>query len=228
VDLTASTVTGMTSVPTVTDNLYAQGTIAAEVLGISYAPTTTSGAANGELDFGGVDTTKITGEVTYTPITSTSPASNYWGIDQSVEYGSTSILASTSGIVDTGTTLLLLATSAFKAYEQATGGVLDSTTGLLVVTEAQYEALQPLVFTIAGTTFSLSPNAQIWPRSQNTTLGGSADKIYLVVADLGSDVGQGLDFINGFAFLQRFYSVFDTTNTRVGLAETSFTDAETN
>ena len=34
--------------------------------------------------------------------------------------------------------------------------------------------------------------------------------------------------IDGFAFLQRFYSVFDTGNSQVGLATTAFTDAETN
>ena len=44
------------------------------------------------------------------PATSTSPASNYWGIDQSLTYGSTSIMDTTAGIVDTGTTLILLPT----------------------------------------------------------------------------------------------------------------------
>lgn len=35
-------------------------------------------------------------------------------------------------------------------------------------------------------------------------------------------------FADGFAFLQRFYSVYDTGNNQVGLATTPFTDAETN
>jgi saccharopepsin len=64
----------------------------------------------GELTFGGVDNSKITTAVAYVPITKSSPASEYWGIDQSVTYGSTSILTG-SGIVDTGTTLVLLSTS---------------------------------------------------------------------------------------------------------------------
>lgn len=34
--------------------------------------------------------------------------------------------------------------------------------------------------------------------------------------------------LDGFAFLQRFYSVFDTGNAQVGLATTAFTDATTN
>jgi hypothetical protein len=37
------------------------------------------------------------------PITTTYPANQYWGIDQSVRYGaSTNILDTTAGIVDTG------------------------------------------------------------------------------------------------------------------------------
>ena len=190
--------------------------------------------------------------MTFTPITSTQPASLYWGIDQQVSYGSdTTLLSGNPGIVDTGTTLLLLATDAFQAYQSATGATMDSATGLLTVTQAQFDALQSLFFTIGGTTFELTANAQIWPRAQNAAIGGEDGKIYLVAADLGTSSGQGLDFISkwqhverrgdskvwmlmglffvdGFVFLQRFYSVYDTGNSQVGLATTQFTDAETN
>jgi hypothetical protein len=37
------------------------------------------------------------------------PASDYWGIDQSISYGSTPILSTTAGIFDSGTTLILIA-----------------------------------------------------------------------------------------------------------------------
>lgn len=60
VDLTSGTVGNNEPVPTVTDNLFSQGTISVESIGISYEPTTTSseGTMNGELTFGGVDTSK--------------------------------------------------------------------------------------------------------------------------------------------------------------------------
>lgn len=45
---------------------------------------------------------RTTGDVNYVPITSTSPARNYWGIDQSIAYNEATILESTAGIVDTG------------------------------------------------------------------------------------------------------------------------------
>lgn len=115
------------SVPTVTDNLLSQGTITTESIGISYVPTTSADAVNGELTFGGTDSSKFTGTINDVPLTQTSPASSYWGIDQTITYGQdgTTVLDSTAGIVDTGTTLLMIATDAFQAYQQATGATLD-------------------------------------------------------------------------------------------------------
>ncbi|KAG8214431.1 acid protease [Butyriboletus roseoflavus] len=228
-DLTEGTVSNTTEVPTVTDNLYTQGLISSDSLGIFYEPSSTTDVTNGELTFGGTDSTKYTGQINYVPITTASPASNYWGIDQTVTYGNgTTLLNTTSGIVDTGTTLLLLATDAFQAYQQATGATLDKTTGLLTITEQQYAQLQSMYFNIGGVTYELTPNAQIWPRALNSVLGGQSNQIYLITSDLGTSSGSGLDFINGFGWLQRFYSVFDSGNTQVGLATTSYTDAETN
>ncbi|KAJ3893485.1 family A1 protease [Lentinula edodes] len=237
--LTEDTVSGVSTVPTVTDNLFSQGTIAEKVVSISFEPTTTDEVANGELFFGeffrkipitllrlwfsgGTDSSKFTGAITYT-----TKSGDYWGITQTVTYGSTTIQSSLSGIVDTGTTLLYLEKIGFNKYIGATGATLDNATGLYKITTAQYNALENLVFTIGGTEFSLTPNAQIWPRSLNTAIGGSASSIYLVVADLGA-IGTGFDFINGYVFLERFYSVFDTTNSRVGFATTSSTTATTN
>ena len=77
-------------------------------------------------------------------------------------------------------------------------------------------------------TFTLSANAQIWPRALNTDVGGEADKIYLIVGDSGSKTGSGLDFLYGMTFLERYYTVYDTANKRVGFATTSFTHATSN
>ncbi|KAJ7201369.1 family A1 protease [Mycena pura] len=232
VDLTERTLSPDSNlvISTVTDNLFSQGTITQNMIGVSFEPPTSTADSqtNGEITFGGTDESKYTGEITYTPITSTSPASKYWGIDQSISYGGATILSTTAGIVDTGTTLIYLATNAFNAYQAATGGVPDPTTGLLSITPEQLADLEDFNFDIAGTTFALTPNAQIWPRSLNSEIGGTADSIYLIVADIGSSSGSGLDFINGMTFLERFYSVYDTTNRQVGFATTAYTTATTN
>ncbi len=96
--------------------------------------------------------------------------------------------------------------------------------------------------------YPLTPNAQIWPRAVrkssvvadicsfsrvfrpqlNLDLGGATDGIYLIIADLQSECGKGLDFINGMSFLERYYAMYDVGNSRIGLAKTHYTDIETN
>ncbi|KAI0922513.1 hypothetical protein AcW1_002869 [Taiwanofungus camphoratus] len=230
-DLTCGTLTDDESacIPTVTDNAYSQGLISAYEVGISFEPTTSTSSTNGELTFGGTDSSKYTGSITYTPITSTSPASDYVGIDQSITYGSdTTILSSSAGIADTGTTLILLASSAYNTYQSATGATYDDNTGLLRITTSQYDNLESLYFDIGGTTYEFTANAQIWPRSLNTDIGGTSDYVYLIVNDLGDDGESGLQFINGMTFLERFYFVYDVGSSQVGFATTSYTDATTN
>ncbi|KAI0782864.1 aspartic peptidase A1 [Abortiporus biennis] len=231
VDLTVGTLSPHTSssVPTVTDNLFSKGVISANLVSVSFAPTNSISSVNGELTFGGIDSSKFTGSIRFAPITTTYPASFFWGINQSIRYSTgTAILSTTAGIVDTGTTLILIASDAFARYQAATGAVLDNQVGLLRLTPAQFANLKSLFFVINGVTYELTANAQIWPRSLNTAIGGSNSFVYLIVGNIGTASGKGLDFINGMTFLERYYSVYDTANRRVGLATTSNTFATTN
>ncbi|KAH9486087.1 Polyporopepsin [Psilocybe cubensis] len=228
VDLTVGTLSDKSvRVPTVTDNLFSQGVISSNEIGISFEPTTGQNKHDGVITWGGTDSTRFTGTISYIPLTKTFPASEFWGIDQSIRYGaSTTILSSGAGIVDTGTTLILLATDAFNKYQAATKSQPDSNTGFLTLPASSYSNLESLFFSAGGHTFEFTSNAQIWPRSLNTNIGGVAANIYLIIADAGTDAPG--DFVNGFTFLQRFYSVYDTANGRVGLAQTPFTKSTSN
>ncbi|KAF8808106.1 aspartic protease [Phlegmacium glaucopus] len=232
VDLTLDTLSPDTTatIPTVTDNLFAAGTITANEIGVSFEPITspTGEQLNGELTWGGTDSSKFTGAITFTPLTTVSPSNLFWGINQSILYGTTTILSSAPGIVDTGTTLVLIATNALNSYKSLTGAVVDRRTGLLKITSTQFANLKTLSFVVSGVSFGLTPNGQLWPRNLNTLIGGTASSILLIVGDIGTNSGSGLDFINGQTFLERFYAVFDTAGKRVGLATTSFTTATTN
>ncbi|KAH9944911.1 aspartic peptidase A1 [Amylocystis lapponica] len=216
-------------VPTVIDNAWAEGLLKSDELGIAFSPAGRSAySRNGEITFGGIDSSKYTGSIDYTPLTNTTPANMFVGIDQSVSYGNTKILSTTAGIVDTGTTLLLLATDAFNVYQNTTGAVLDEATGLLTITQEQYNKLESLYFDIGNVTYELVPDAQLWPRTLNEDIGGEKGAYYLIVSDSGTKSGSGLDFINGMTWLERFYAVYDAGNGRVGFATTRHTREQSN
>ena len=82
--------------------------------------------------------------------------------------------------------MLTFNTDAYNAYQKATGATADSTTGMLKLSNSQYSNLQPLKFNIGGVDYTLNANAQIWPRSLNTALGGDTDSVYLVVGNVSN------------------------------------------
>jgi len=116
---------------------------------------------------------------------------------------------------------------AYNSYVSSTGAVLDKDTELLKLTPAQYENLKSLFFDIGGTTYEIIKNAQVVPRGLNKFIGGTSNGIYLIVQDIKYSRLSGIDFVLGRPFLERFYTVLDSGNSRVGFATTQFTEAET-
>ncbi|KII85700.1 hypothetical protein PLICRDRAFT_145569 [Plicaturopsis crispa FD-325 SS-3] len=216
------------TIPTVTDNLFSQHAIPAHEVGVYFEPAR-AGNTSGDLTFGGIDASKLKGNVTYAPVTKTAPASNFWGLDASITYGAnTAVLNRTSGFFDTGTTLILIASDAYKNYQKATNATLDQSTGLLSLPATKLATLKSMFFHINGVPYELTANAQIWPRALYSVIGGTPDNIYLVLGDLGQNAGAGIDYVAGLVFLERFYSVYDTKNQRVGFAATNFTHSLSN
>ncbi|KAJ7921942.1 aspartic peptidase domain-containing protein [Mycena leptocephala] len=238
-DLTIGTLSAnlLQGISTILETLFCQGSIPQAMFGIFMEPTTSSDVANGEITWG-KGSTSLTVRLHLTIHAKLgqlgSPSSNFWGIDMAVKYGNTSIpiLNLTAGIIDSGNLTLLIITQDFLAhdgflrYRQPTGAAINPNTQLLTV--PSMNNLQNLVLVVAGGSFPLSPNAQIWPRALNTAIGGQAGKIYLVIADLGTTSGQGLDFMLGMTFRQRYYTIYDNTNKLFGLVSTAFTNATTN
>ncbi|KAK0473828.1 hypothetical protein EDD18DRAFT_1091602 [Armillaria luteobubalina] len=162
-------------------------------------------------------------------ITSTYPASVYWGINESITYGtSTSILSSIVGIVDTIIRRNYPGLHLFQCkYKSATTATLDSTMGLLHITSAQYTKLSSLIFNINGISFAPFL-AQIWPHSLYVEIRCSSSTIYLINDDIGTNSGEGLHFMNSYTFLEWFYTVFNTANSRIRFAKAAQTPATTN
>lgn len=217
--------------PTITDNLWQKKVITDNVVSLSFAPANQVGTINGQITFGGVDSTRYNSKLTYAPLCKEWPCNSYWGVDAaSIAYGTTQLFTQTSipSIIETGLTLIYFSSDAFKKYQSATGAVMDTKTGLLKATTAQVAALKTIDITVAGVKYPITPNAQLWPRSLNTAIGGAAYNNYLVIADLGTKSGSGLDVILGQKVVERLYFTFDSTNKRVGMATTAYTNSTIN
>ncbi|KAG2063850.1 hypothetical protein BDR04DRAFT_1163241 [Suillus decipiens] len=125
---------------TVTDRLAEQGIILRPLVGIFFQPIAANTVNLGDLSFGGTNCS--------IDITTTTPSSQYWGINQRITYGGTEILACTTGIVDSVCTFLYLAIDAYEKYHAATGGTLNLANGLLQISLRQYNQLHDLHFHI--------------------------------------------------------------------------------
>lgn len=215
VGLTAGTVSNAATVPTFMDNLKSQGSITTEVLGVSFLPESGSDTddTNGELTLGGVDTAKYTGTLTYFPRLTTGTAAAYWGISiASFTYGTTTLSSTASGIVDTGTTLIYIPTAAYNAFLTATGGKTDTTSGLAVFTT---KPTSNFGIKFGTTTYTLTPAQYLVPTAQYSVFGLTTGKYYAWINNGGT---SGVNTIIGQKFLENYYSVFDTTNSRIGFA----------
>ncbi|KAG6333236.1 hypothetical protein ID866_5851 [Astraeus odoratus] len=205
-------------IPTVVDNLYSQGSIGSPSLGVYFVPENV--AAVGLLSFGYIQETVLTSDMTYVPVTTTSPTSSFWGVDASMVYGgNTPILNFGPGLLDTGSTKITIAGDAFAAYRAATGSVLHHS-GWLIITQAQYNRLQTLSILIGDQSYDLSPNAQIYARSSPNS------PVILVVRSRRASSRSV--FSLGAPFFQRYYVVFNSTSNQIGFASHFYTDSTTN
>jgi len=194
-----------------------------------FPPTDPRNIGQAELHLGEPEPSSFVEPLTYVQVMKPAdvPYSNtdQMCIKQSLHYGDTTIMEASVGVLEFMNTLILLATEHFEAYQKATGATRDEKTGLLTVTAQQFKDMKSLFFEIGSATYELTPDSQIWPPTSNSSLGGEADLIYLVIADSGTNNGSGYDIICGYSFMRHFYTVYDAKNHQIGLATTKFTNA---
>ncbi|EDV43689.1 uncharacterized protein Dana_GF16403 [Drosophila ananassae] len=157
----------------------------------------------GEIIFGGFDESRFKGNLHFVPITN----SNYWKLKISeVFVNSKKISGETDALLDTGTTQILMPQ---KTYDNL---------------------LKLLPFEMEGGNYILSCQSKIMPEVK-LVIGGKSFYLtpddYLVEANYGKRNGCITNFapikqnfwVLGDIFLWRYYTVFDATAKRIGLAE---------
>jgi len=167
-----------------------------------------SGTSGGELALGGVDSTKYTGDFTYTPIT----IKGYWQFGVSkVSVGGADFAGETKAIADTGTSLLAIPKASLTSLltKFPAGAVKPLAAGEYTVDCSKTSSLPTLSFTIAGKEFSLEGSEYVLSVQGECLLG---------ITGIDVPAPRGPLWILGDVFLRKYYTVFDYGNTQIGFA----------
>jgi hypothetical protein len=174
-----------------------------------------SGGADGELTIGGVDSTKYTGDFHYVPVVPMIPGTTgYWEIVlDDVQVNGKSISAAKRGVVDSGTSLMVVPSDEIKAVAAAVGAKQLS---IIPPLNREYkidcDADAPSIdFQIDGKTYSLS-------KADYTLDQGSGQCLFAFMGqDIPAPVGPLI--IMGDVFMRAHYCKFDVGQKRVGFAQ---------
>ena len=175
-----------------------------DTLSVAFYMTGDPDGEPGEIRFGGINPALFSGEIAYVPLTSDS----YWEISVTsassslpLESGQVLQYGPASGIVDTGTSLLMGPYEFLGPFADQVGRV--PTNCSLV----DWEALPNMIFSLAGHDFTLTPHDYI--------IGVDGE------CELGFDVqppGLPIAWTLGCTFLRSFYTIFDVDRNAIGLA----------
>ncbi|KAN0074450.1 Aspartic peptidase domain containing protein [Tylopilus felleus] len=194
-------------IPTVMNNLKFLGLVTKKVFSVYLPPIASTGPnkINGKLTYGGIDTSS--GYLMYLPLTKKSPASENWGIKlSSCTYGS-----------DTFIPQIPVAGSSTLLPRAIPGAKFDTMVTMLTeIPPSSIQHMQPLHLRSGDHEFTLDVDSQLLPQSMNTAWSRDAGKCYSFVVPIGHFSGQGLDFVLGIPFLEKYYTVYNGDKQQIG------------
>jgi hypothetical protein len=158
----------------------------------------------GELSFGGIDSSKYTGDISWVPLS----AETYWQVnmDDGLTLNGKSVSDVTAAIVDSGTSLLAGPTTAVKA--------LAETLGAKPLIKGEYSIDCDAISTLPDIVVSLNGKQYPIPASYYVINSGSV----CLMGVIGLDTPSPL-WILGDVFMRDYYTVFDYENKRIGIAK---------
>ncbi|KAG0201985.1 hypothetical protein BGX28_005338 [Mortierella sp. GBA30] len=205
-----NTIESVSGVKTFLDNAIAAGVLAQPVVSVFLPSVRRNGGVGGEYLFGGIDSTKYTGSLTYVPVTQ----KGYWQVlIQDASYNGASLGQTSQGIIDTGTTLVIVGDAAAAAiHAKIPGSVNDPTNGWLVPCSVTSSTAN-VGFKMGGTTFNV-PVADLAYEALNDGTGNCFS---------GVQGGQNGLWILGDVFIKNNYCVFSQTSSpSIGIAPLAY------
>ncbi|KAL5346002.1 hypothetical protein ACLOAV_009032 [Pseudogymnoascus australis] len=168
-------------------------------------------ANNGEITFGGVDTSKYTGDITYTD-TATKGGSWVIPVDGAGFNGEDSGLKGKNAIIDTGTTYCFMPPADAKSFYSSVPGAKVSEDGGSYAVPCTTTI--PAEFTFSGAKYSIP--SKDWVGGK---VGGVKTETMCTSNIYSRDATQDGSWLLGDTFLKSVYAVFDLDESRIGLAQ---------
>ncbi|KIX95269.1 uncharacterized protein Z520_09186 [Fonsecaea multimorphosa CBS 102226] len=194
--------------PTIMQVLNNNGQLAANVLGI-HLQRSSDGTNDGQITFGGIDSSKFSGKLSYSKTINT----NSWQIaagDAGVDGKSVGFQSKTA-MIDTGTSYILLPPSDADALHQLIPG--SSADGETYTIPCSSSA--DVFFTLSGVKYSVSPKDYVGKPASGSSSGSCQSNI------IGHQAFGPNDWILGDVFLKNVYTVLDFDNARIGFGTKS-------
>lgn len=169
-----------------------------------------NGGVGGEYLFGAIDSTKYTGSLTYVPVTQ----KGYWQVlIQDAAFNGQSLGQTSQGIVDTGTTLVIVGDAVAQAiHGKISGSKNDPNNGWLVPCSVKSSTAN-VSFKMGGVSFNV-PVADLAYEDMGDGSGNCFS---------GIQGGQDGLWILGDVFLKNNYCVFSQTSSpSIGIAPLNY------
>lgn len=199
------------NIPSFMDVVAESGALTANIVGFSLSRAS-EGGTDGEVNFGGVDTTKFDGTISYSKT-----VTDIWSItldDAYVEDKALGFKAKTATI-DTGTTYILLPPDDAKTLFAAIPGSSFSGGNWVIPCDSSAK----LELSFAGVKYSIEPEDYIGTQHQ----GSGCVSTIISQDSSGPDV-----WLVGDVFLKNVYSVFDFDNAQIGFGTRNATSVPGN
>lgn len=198
------------SIPSFMDTVAADGLLSSNIVGFALSRASDN-PKDGEVNFGGIDTTMFNGQITYTAIDA-----NTWTIplDDAYINGQACGLTGRSATIDTGTTYILIPPADAATLFALIPGSYPSGENYII----PCNSTATLEFEFSGVKYSIEPDDYIGA----TSTGGCVSTIVGHQPEADASI-----WLVGDVFLKNVYSVFDYDNAQIGFGARSFSSTPT-